>query len=198
MACLYCWNNPFQLIFCHQTLLKLQKTSRVPFSPHLSRFKPWLKVETFPPSGNTKLAWYHLLPYSKALTLQITPLQHWNLLPQQNNSWLPCMEPTRSAQNRRLPSFLLLIQYLQSFPFHSETPLTIFEGINSMRRPLEFTGLLDWRFPPPLMWWPMKEKQFRTSIFMPSPSCVLLCAVCSLHAHFAVIWKLGNKWFDCL
>lgn len=70
VASLWHWNNPFQLIFCHQTLLKLQKTSCVPFSPHLSGFKPSLKVETFPLPGNAKLAWYHQLLHSKAPTLQ--------------------------------------------------------------------------------------------------------------------------------
>lgn len=121
-----------------------------------------------------------------------------DLLPQWKNSWLPCVEPTRSAQNRHLPPFLSLVRYLWSFLFHWEAPLTILEGMNSVRHPPEFTGLLDWRFPPPLMWWPMKEKRFRTSNFMLGPSRMFLCAVCNLCEHFAVTWKLGNKLFNCL
>lgn len=46
------------------------------------------------------------------------------------------------------------------------------------------------------MYWPMKEKQFRTCTFTPSLSCALLCVVCNHHECFAVTWKLGNKWFD--
>lgn len=62
-------------------------TSRVPYSPHLCSFKPWLKGETFPSSANVKLAWYHQLPHSKALTLRLTLPQCFQFTLQFTVTW---------------------------------------------------------------------------------------------------------------